>query len=128
MKLIYCFGNRATGKSLLMNLFYGATNTLLTTESKKNKIENYRRKMSFDEYLKLEEYKRPEKIIIDDEKVFEVNKVLNSHTKELVAVYLNLDALDYIIKHTKMNNYERAVTYTSCLGTIHVLYFWCLID
>lgn len=59
MKPIYYFVERATGKTHLMNLFYGATNTLLTTESKVNKIENYRRKMSFDEYLKLEEDKRP---------------------------------------------------------------------
>lgn len=128
MKLIYCFGERATGKSHLMNLFYGATNTLLTTASRVNKIENYRWKMSFDEYLKLEEDKKPRKIIIDDEKVFEVNKALNSYTKELVTVYSNLDALDYIIGHVKMNNYERASTYTSGLGKIHILHFWCLIN
>lgn len=128
MKLIYCFGDRAAGKSYLMNLLYGATHTLLTTEAKKNKIKNYRRKMSFDKYLKLEEDRRPRKIIIDDEKIFEIKNTLRTPTTELVTVYPNLDALDYILNYVKMNNYERTYTYTSARGRIHILHFWCLID
>lgn len=127
MKLTYCFGDRSVGKSHLMALFYGATHTLLC--SKGNiRNENYRWKMTFDEYEKLEEEKRPKKIIIDDERTFNLNKVLNKYIQELIVIYNNLDALDYIIKQAKMNNYERASTYTSGLGKIHILNFWCLIN
>lgn len=127
MKLTYCFGDRSVGKSRLMALFYGATHTLLLS---KGEIRNdsYRWKMTFDEYEKLEEEKRPQKIIIDDERVFKFDKVLNKHTHELIAIYNNLDALDYIIGQTKVNKYEKASTYTSGLGKIHILNFWCLID
>lgn len=127
MKLTYCFGDRLVGKSHLMALFYGATHTLLHSKGV-IRNENYRWKMTFDEYEKLEEEKRPKKIIIDDEKSCNLNKVLNRYTQELIAIYNNLDALDYIIRQVKMNNYEKASTYTSSLGKIHILHFWCLIN
>lgn len=127
MKLTYCFGDRTVGKSLLVTTFYGATHTLLLSKGE-TRNEIYRWKMTFDEYEKLEEEKRPQKIIIDDEPVFKLDKVLNEHTQELIAVYNNLDALDYIIKRLRINKYKRAATYTSALGKIHTLYFLGLID